>query len=346
VADQAEPARLTIRDVARAAGVSYQTVSRALNDAPGIDAATRRRVLAVADGLGYRPSRLARSLVTRRTETIGLAVTAITNPFYAHVTQAVLEAAETAGLRVMVAPTRWSEADEETALETLVDHGVDGIVGFLDHVAEERLEQVARRLPLVLVNRWTPPPAIPTLNVDLAGGARQALEHLLGLGHERIGMLDGTPAWNDGDRRHTTYLALARERGLPVDAGWIEREPDSAAGGRRATEALLARQPTLTALFAFNDLMAAGALDALRRAGRRVPDDCAVVGFDGTPLAELTSPPLSTVAIRYEELGQRALDLIGRWQAGGRGAAAGPDGLVATWLVPRESTVGAASLRS
>src|SRR5689334_13230560 len=213
----APPQRLTIRDVARAAGVSYQTVSRAINDAPGIDAGTKRRVLEVATRLGYRPSRLARSLVTRRTDTIGLAVNDIRNPFFAHVAQAVLEAARAIGHHTMVLPTPWDESGEEAALEAMISHSVDGIIAFIDHVKDARLQAVAAQMPLVLVNRWSQPGGIPTLNLDLVGGTRQALEHLLSLGHRRVGMVDGTPAWNTGDRRHSTFLAVLAEHGLGLD---------------------------------------------------------------------------------------------------------------------------------
>jgi LacI family transcriptional regulator len=334
--DATRARRPTIRDVAQAAGVSYQTVSRAINDAPGIDQRTKRRVLEVAEELGYRPSRLARSLVTRRTETIGLAVNDLTNPFFAHVAQAVLESARTIGHQTMVLPTPWNGPGEEAALDALVSHSVDGIVAFLDHVPDRRLHDVAEHLPLVLVNRWTPPPGIPTLNVDLAGGTRQAVEHLAGLGHRRVGMVDGTPAWNTADARHGTFLA-----GFGLDDSWTVRDEPSADGGRRAAGVLLARHPDLTAIFAFNDVMAAGVLDALRRAGRRVPGDCAVIGFDGTQLCGLLQPPLSTVAIDFAELGRRATEIVARWLGEGREAALPLAGKLSTRLVVRESTAGA-----
>jgi LacI family transcriptional regulator len=333
--------RPTIRDVARAAGVSYQTVSRAINDAPGIDERTKQRVLEAANALAYRPSRLARSLVTRRTQTIGLAVNDLTNPFFAHVAQAVLEAARTIGHQTMVLPTPWDGRGEEAALDALVSHSVDGIVAFLDHVPDDRLLAVAEHLPLVLVNRWTPPAGIPTLTVDLVGGTRQAVEHLLGLGHRRLGLVDGTPAWNTADARHATFLSVAAEHELGLDDSWTVRDEPSADGGRRAAERLLERHPETTAIFAFNDVMAAGALDALHRAGRRVPEDCAVIGFDGVQLCGLLQPPLSTVAVDFAELGRRATAIVACWLAEGRDAALPLAGNLATTLVVRESTAGA-----
>jgi LacI family transcriptional regulator len=338
--DTAAPRRLTIRDVARAAGVSYQTVSRAINDAPGIDAGTKRRVLDIADRLGYRPSRLARSLVTRRTETIGLAVNDLTNPFFSHVAQAVLEASRAIGHQTMVLPTPWSREGEEAALEALLSHSVDGIVAYVDHVEDARLQALAAHPPLVLANRWRPPPGIPTLNIDLVGGTRQAVEHLLELGHRRIGMVDGTPAWNLGDRRHATFLAIAAQHGLGIDDSWTVRDGPSADGGRRAARRLLEAHPDVTAIFAFNDVMAAGAVDAIHRAGRRVPADCAVIGFDGVQLCDLLQPPLSTVAVDFAELGQRATAIIARWLEDGREAALPLAGDLSTRLIVRESTVG------
>jgi LacI family transcriptional regulator len=338
------PARPTIRDVAREAGVSYQTVSRAINDATGIDPGTKRRVLEVAEALGYRPSRLARSLVTRRTDTIGLAVNDLTNPFFSHVAQAVLQSARSIGHQTMVLPTPWDAQGEEAALEAMISHSVDGIIAFVDNVSDVRLQAIADRLPLVLVNRWSHPSGIPTLTVDLVGGTRQAIEHLVELGHRRIGMVDGTPAWNAGDSRHTTFLAVVTEHGLGLDESFVVRDAPSADGGRRASQRLLAAHPDVTAIFAFNDVMAAGALDALRLAGRHVPRDCAVIGFDGVQLCELMQPPLSTVALDFAEFGQRATAIIGRWLAQGRDAALPLAGDLPTRLVVRESTVGATVL--
>jgi LacI family transcriptional regulator len=297
-------------------------------------------VLQIAESLGYRPSRLARSLVTRRTDTIGLAVNDLTNPFFSHVAQAVLESARAIGHQTMVLPMPWSAEGEEAALEAMVSHSVDGIIAFVDHVSDARLQAIAEQLPLVLVNHWTPPEGIPTLNVDLVGGARQAIEHLVELGHRRIGMVDGTPAWNQGDRRHATFLAVAAEHGLGLDESYAVLGVPSADGGRRAAQRLVEAHPDVTAIFAFNDVMAAGAVDALRLAGRRVPHDCAVIGFDGVQLCELMQPPLSTVALDFAEFGRRATAILARWLAQGREAALPLAGDLPTRLVVRESTVG------
>jgi LacI family transcriptional regulator len=297
-------------------------------------------VLEIATRLGYRPSRLARSLVTRRTDTIGLAVNDIRNPFFAHLAQAVLEAARAIGHHTMVLPTPWDVSGEEAALEAMISHSVDGIVAFIDHVDDARLQDVAQHLPLVLANRWSRPAGIPTLNVDLVGGTRQALEHLLSLGHRRVGMVDGTPAWNTGDRRHATFLHVLAEHGLGLDDSYAVRDEPTADGGRRAAERLLAAHPDVTAIFAFNDVMAAGAVDALRLAGRSVPADCAVIGFDGVQLCELMQPPLSTVAVDFADFGRRATAVIATWLEHGRDAALPLAGELPTRLIVRESTAG------
>lgn len=331
--------RPTIRDVARAAGVSYQTVSRAINDASGIDPATRVRVLAVADELGYRPSRLARSLATGRTQTIGLIVTAITNPFFSHVTQAVIDAAEAASYRVMILSTNWTADSEAASLQTAVSHGVDGIVAFVDHVSDARVRQIVGDLPVVLVNRWSRPTGIPTLNVDRRGGTQAAVEHLVALGHRNIGMLDMRPGTHE-DTRHRTFRTALRGHGIAIDESWIVREEGSAEGGRRAARDLLAAHPEVTAIFAFNDVMAVGSLGGLDQAGRRVPEDCAVIGFDGVQLCELTRPPLSTIAVDFDELARTAVDIVATWRSGRRTPTDPLRGVLKTRLIVRESTVG------
>ena len=289
--------RATIKDVARSAGVSYQTVSRAMNDKTDIDPATKRRVLDAAAELGYRPSRFARGLVTQQTTTIGLAVPDVGNPFHPEVIAGVIEAASRRGWHVVVVSGQGS-----AALRSLVAQ-VDAVVGYLDRTDIARWEA---RVPLVLLDQEHPVAGGGAIAVDIDAGVRAGLAHLLDAGHRVIGMLD-CAADCDRSQRRRSFLGVLGERGMTADDSRIERTEQTADGGRAAADRLLDRHPEITAMFAFNDLVAVGAVRALRARGLRVPEDCAVLGFDGLALGEWVEPRLTTVHIDKKRLGELAV---------------------------------------
>jgi LacI family transcriptional regulator len=300
--------RATIEDVARLAGVSRQTVSRAVNDMAEITPSTKQRVLEAVRTLGYRPSRFARGLVKQDTTTIGLIISDLVNPFFPEVAAGVLAAAEHRGWHVVVCDTQYSLQRELAALEVL-SHQADAIVGYLGNTDDE-LERHAGGVPLVLLERPGNSPRLGSVRIDIEGGVLAGLRHLVSSGHHRIGMLDGAPyPSQDGRRRH--YLAVAQELGLAVDDGWIFDCDHSVAGGVTAMQALLGAHPDVTAVFAFNDLVAIGAVQAARGQGRQVPTDCAVIGFDGLALGELVDPPLTTLHIDKRRIGELAVEQVG-----------------------------------
>jgi len=300
----------TISDVARRAGVSTATVSRVLSGIGQARPDTRARVLAAARDLGYRPSGVARSLKLRRTRTIGLIVTDITNPFFPQLVRAVEDAAREREFAVLLCNAAEDPEREAGYLEVLAGRRVDGIVVASAGLGARQAAWIARApLPVVLVNAAAGA-SVPTLLSDNVGGARLAVDHLIALGHRSIGHVAG-PAGNAAapDRLAGARLAL-EAAGLGADRLAVAEGDGHVAGGARATAELLAADPGLTAVFAYNDLSAIGALRALRAAGLRVPADVSVVGFDDVDLAAYADPPLTTVAQDIASLGRRAAERL------------------------------------
>lgn len=300
---ETEPSvRVTIDDVARAAGVSRQTVSRAMNGKGEISAATRRRVLATIEELDYRPSVFARGMRTQRAGTLGLILSDIANPFFPAVARGVFDAAAAHGLSVVVHNTDAHAGREAAATREILEQGAEGVIGFFEALGDEELVALHRRLPLVVADRRAPAATVASVSSDFATGTRLAVEHLHGRGHRALGMLDGAVGV-DHVRRHA-FVAAAGP-GAPIVTG-----PPTITGGTAAATQLLREHPEVTALFAFNDLMAVGAIRALRERDRRVPEDCAVVGYDDLTLAADLDPPLTTVHTDKYELGRTLVEAL------------------------------------
>jgi len=310
----------TIEDVARAAGVSRQTVSRAINGKAEIRPATRRRILDAAERLGYRPSSIARSLATRSSRTVGLVVPDIANPFFPEIARGVEEAAYAAGYQVFLSNSAEDPDREWDILRALEEQRVAGVILCASRLSEAQQAELSRRAyPLVFLNR-AGGPASACLMVDDLGGARAAMRHLLSVGHRRIGLLRGPERSFSAQRRLQAYRAALDAAGLPAEEGLISAGFPNVEGGRQATLRLLQAAPDVSAIFAYNDLMAVGAMQACGELGRRVPADCAVVGFDDIPLASLVAPALTTVQVDKLAAGRRAMTLLLRAISGDAGA--------------------------
>ncbi|MCX4550643.1 LacI family transcriptional regulator [Streptomyces sp. NBC_01267] len=310
--------RATIDDVARSAGVSRQTVSRAINDKPEIDPATRQHVLQVARAMGYRPSRFARGMVSQGVTTVGLVIADVLNPFFPEVVSGVMEAADKRGWQVTVHSTGHATERESSVADTVAEH-VDACVAFMiDPVAVERIR--ASGIPLVLLNHEAPPPSVGGVRIDFESGIRQAVGHLTARGHTRIAMLDDR-ANSDAllpDTRHGLFLRVAAEHALPVDEAWVLPAENSLDGGAEAMDRLLAALPGVTAVVAYNDLIAIGAMRRALARGLSVPGDCAFVGCDGLMLGRLVDPPLTTLHIDKEQLGRAAVRQVEALMSGDR----------------------------
>ena len=303
--------RVTIKDIAREAGVSPQTVSRAINDKGEISSQTQERILRIAERLGYRPNSIARSLATRRTQNIGLVVPDVSNPFFANVARGIEDAAHQANYNVFLCNTDENIERENSAILTLEAQRVDGLILCSSRLSEQQLLKLAERYqPLVLVNRQIDHAQTGCVRVDDRKGAAEATDYLLRLGHRNIGLLAGPTTSHSGRDRVQGYRQAMQAHAQEVPSGWQVHCPPQVEGGRIAARELLNRAPELTALLAYNDLVAVGALRACAELGRRVPQDCAIIGCDDVLLAALVSPALTTIHIPTYNLGRQALGLL------------------------------------
>lgn len=298
-----------MRDVAQKAQVSIKTVSRVVNKQGEVATETRQRVLAAIEELGYRPSKVARALVTRRTDTFGLILSDITNPFFSELACGVLNVAQAKGYDVFLCNSGARVDAEMRALYSLVDHNVDGVIIFPSWRNIERLKTFAdRNRPLVVINRILGEhPGIGRIWTDNFRGAKLAVDYLVTKGHTAIGMLAGYNSSPHIMQRVKGFREALRDHGLPVVDEWIATCIPVMKHGYRAAKRLLTRHSRITALFAYNDLLAVGAIQACRELGRRVPEDCAIVGFDDIQLASLVTPALTTIHIDKFELGRQAV---------------------------------------
>lgn len=322
-----------MEDVARVAGVSHQTVSRVLNNHPNVSSKTRERVEQAITELGYRRNTAARSLVTRRSQTIGVLGSELAQYGPSHTLLGVQQAARDAGYFVSVAGLR--EVTPETikdAMAHFMDQGVDGIVVTVPHPGTfDVLKDITAQVPLVAVGS-VGDEHLSGATVDQREGARLAVQHLLALGHKHIGHLSGPADWIDAVARTEGWRDALREAGLEP-AALIEGDWSAECGYLEGLK--IAAERSMTALFVANDQMALGVLRAFHEAGVRVPADISVVGFDDQPEAAYFIPPLTTVAQDFEELGQRCIGLLlDRLETGTTGSPVS----VKPWLVVRSTT--------
>jgi len=298
-----------MEDVAIVAGVSHQTVSRVLNDFPKIRPATRARVLAAIEELGYRRNTAARTLVTRRSGRIGV-IAADMNHFGPASIMLGLESASRAagyGLSLVGLP-EISAASLRQAVDRVLDQAVEAVVIIVAHQAALALAQSLHiGVPLVVVEGDLSATPL-TAGVDQIAGARLATDHLLDLGHRSVVHLPGPAEWVEAAARRDGWRLALEERGVPVPALMVEGDW-TARSGYESSRVMLALS-TPTAVFAANDQMALGLLRALHEAGLRVPEDVSVVGFDDVPESGYYSPPLTTVRQDFPELGKRVMALV------------------------------------
>lgn len=304
--------KTTMSDVARQAGVDVSTVSRALNERTSgmLRSETVEKVLAAAAELGYQPNVLARGLRTQRSHTVGMLLPDLTNPFFPPIVRGLEDALEAGGYTLIVANTDNDAGRERRALHSLVGRQVDGLVVATSHIDGDEGAAAVGNLPVVLVNRRGTDPTIPAVVPDDDAGVSLAVRHLLDLGHTRIGHVAGPADTSTGRTRAEAFARITGDAGIH-DPSWVEATGIfGVEDGMAACERLLERHPDLTAICAANDLLAIGSLRALRAAGRGVPDDVSLVGFNDMPLVDLIDPPLTTVRIPQYDMGRQAGELL------------------------------------
>jgi LacI family transcriptional regulator len=303
-----------MRDVAQKAGVSIKTVSRVVNDQGEISESTRERVLTVIQEMGYRPSKVARALVTQRTHTIALVMGDITyNPFFPEVARGVLDAAQSQDYNVFLCNVDESQEQELDVLHSLADHAVDGIIIYPVGYNQDNLKIFANHYrPLVSINKCIEHPNVGMALLPTCKGAKLAIDYLVGKGYTKIGMIVGTGPLELVERVRGFRKAMSMHKLEITDGMIIQAARTTYEAGYDAMQRALHKKIELEAVFAYNDLLAMGAIQACREAGRRVPDDIAIVGFDDIEWAAKTTPPLTTVRIDKHYLGQVATQQLFR----------------------------------
>ncbi len=307
--------RLTIRDVAKAAGVSTQTVSRVINNHPDVATDTLARVQAVINDLGYAPDILARSLIRGRSHTLGIVAFGL--EFYgpSRVLTGIERQAAQMGYSISLNLVHQPElADAKMLLATLQARRVDGVIWAIPEIGDNRARareiSAAASLPLVFINGDPTVVGAPLIGIDNRAIGRLATEHLLAQGARQVGVVTGPADWWEAQQRLSGWRQALEAFGLDVDESLVSAGDWSAESGRLAGEALLQRHPTLDAVFASNDQMALGVMFAAHRLGRRIPDDLAVVGVDNIPESDLFWPPLTSIRQRLREAGAQAVSLV------------------------------------
>ena len=295
---------ITIKDVARAAGVSVATVSRVQNGSDLVKEATRRRVGEVAARMGYSPHGAARSLITSRTNTLGVLLPDLYGEFFSEVIRGIDQTAQRHGHHLLVSSSHDDRSAFETAFRSMRGR-VDGLIVMWPDLDETAVPILPAGFPIVLLSAPIGPKGFDVITVANYDGAFAMVSHLLGLGHRRIAIIKGIEGNADAAERLRGYRGALTAAGLGSAAIEVAGAFDEASGFRGASE-LLRRPVRPTAIFAANDAMAIGALSALRQAGLRVPQDMALAGFDDIPMARYLDPPLSSVHVDISALGEHA----------------------------------------
>ncbi|MEU3889919.1 LacI family DNA-binding transcriptional regulator [Streptomyces sp. NPDC029041] len=309
------PGTPTLEEVAAHAGVGRGTVSRVINNAAGVKESTREAVQRAIEELGYVPNLAARSLAGQRTDAVALVLTepdwrVFAEPFFSEIVRALGDALTDTGMQLLLTLVR-SDTERERFLEYARGGRVDGVLLLSVHAGDRLPDRLAEaRLPTVMLGRRSGDEYVSYVDADNLGGARSAVSHLLARGCGTIATITGPLDMYVAQCRLRGYRDALALAGLGYEESLVAESDFSEDSGRRAMAELLERNPEIDGVLAASDTTAAGALQALRTAGRRVPEDVAVIGFDDFPLAQRTDPPLTTVRQPLEEMGRAMIRLL------------------------------------
>lgn len=336
--DRPASAKVTLADVAREANVSIMTVSRVVNDRPGVGDATRHLVQATIERLGYRPNIIAQGLKHKRSRTIGLIVPDVTNPYFPEIVRGAEDVAIRRDYTVLLTNVIEDTNREVKALEAFEDRQVDGVIACSPRLESDVLDALLARHPAaVVVNRRSRPDVAGSVRIDHERGLNLLADHLLRIGRSRFAFLSGPSHSEAGEDRRRALRNALRDANLDLAPSADVPCAPSVAGGVHATQELLRNHVSFDALVCFNDLVAAGAMRALKADGIRVPGDVAVVGYDNIVFSSMFTPSLTTIDAPTYDLGRRASTMLfDRMQGKGWGV----DIVLQPRLVVRESTLG------
>jgi LacI family transcriptional regulator len=305
--------RITLADVALEAGVSPQTVSRAINDKGEISIETKERILEIARRLGFRPNNIARSLVKQQTTTLGIVVPDITNPFFSEIVRGVEDCARAHSYNVFLCNTDEVPEREESSLDSLIEKQVEGVVLCSSRLGEiELISNLNEFSFAILVNREIHPVQenIGMLIFDDALGAQRAIDYLVQKGHRQIAFLAGPQISRSGQKRLEGYYSSLSENGLQANPALVLHCEPGIESGQSVGRILLKEHPEVTAILCYNDLVAIGAIQAGLTAGRNIPDNLSIIGFDDIPMASLIRPSLTTLHMPIREVGCTAMQVL------------------------------------
>ncbi len=309
--------RISIKDIARKAGVSHSTVSRALRDNPLISQEVREQIKQIAHAMNYVPNAVAQSLQNQRTNTIGVVVTSIADPFFAEVVEGIEKVARTAGLSVLLSNSHRDCEQEIAAINSFHQRRVDGILVADSRINKHHTKQLAQiAVPTVFLNSQTEdqPESFHSIAIDDYLGAQLAVEHLVSLGHTSIGYIGVGDGSKSNQQRLEGYRIALSKAGLLQASNWVaisdkdrEKINDVAVGQQMLSKLLAAG---VTGIFCYNDMVAVGVLLACQKLNISVPQDLSLVGFDGIALSRYVTPPLTTVCQPMLELGSYAMQML------------------------------------
>ena len=323
----------TIRDVARAAGVSTATVSRTLSNPAIVADATRRAVLHAIERTGFRVNHVARNLRRQRTGSVIALVPNLANPFFSQILSGIASVLTPAGYGLLVADTATGPDPDARLMQYLGSGMADGLILFDGRLSATSLE-TPQRPPVISACEWFDA-RLPSVRVENAAGASMAVEHLARAGHRAIGHVTGPPGNVLTDARQSGFLEALRRLGLPVDPSWVFAGDFSLDSGEAAAAAWSALDSRPTAVFCASDEMACGFMSAVQRARIRVPEDVSVVGFDDIEVAAHLTPALTTIRQPRSVLGERAATRLLAMIAAGE--TSGPAEMIPVELIPRAS---------
>ena len=298
----------TIKDIAKQAGVSHTTVSRALHNNPLISESTTRRILKIASDLQYHPSFAARSLKTNRSQALGVIVSHIDDPFFSEILQGIEDIAQASGYSLFIAASQQDPIRENAIVQTMREHRVDGVILCSPRFTAEQSSQLfSYNIPIVAINNQADEEYQYSIYHDDVDGGEQACEHLINLGHRRIAYLGDASSGRTTRERLAGYLQAIGNSRLVVNPVYIYQVPgNSARQGYSAVDYFLNLQEKPTAIICYNDMMAVGVLKGLHEVGLHVPNDISVTGFDNILYSDFTLPPLTTIDQPKHFLGAEA----------------------------------------
>ena len=335
---------MNIAEIARRANVSTATVSRTLNQSGPVKPTTARKVWRAVSELNYFPNSHARALVSGRSRLIGLIVSDITNPFFPELIRQFEELALEQQYDLLLTSTDYLTSRMTTCLRRMLERKVDGVAMMTSEMDMSLIKELGRRgVPLVFMDVGQVGPKMSHVAIDYANGVKQAVDHLVALGHKQIGFISGPLDLHSARTRRQAFLDAVRGHGLSPDKRLIREGTHTAEGGQKAMAALLRLSRHPTAVVSSNDWTAIGALHAIHAAGLRVPSDISLVGFDDIPLVSYTNPSLTTVRMSAADVGSTAFDALFKLIGGER--LEGDVYQVPTRLIVRESTTKPAARR-